>query len=142
MGSAARRACGCSTPLPRIRNTSLDRFEAHGAHTYPFANRRAHEQGSHSFESCYKNIAGESSCEFRCSRDKPIREPRKFSSYRTIRSLLALLLAFLTASAPALAQEKKVAKQNGVDNSKMGASAPWRNTSTRISRGVTWQRPR
>src|SRR3984893_1055837 len=45
----------------------------------------------------------------------------KFSSYRTIRSLLALLLAFLTASAPALAQEKKVAKQNGVDNSKMGA---------------------
>jgi hypothetical protein len=48
----------------------------------------------------------------------------KFPSYRTIRHLLALLLAFLTAcaaSAPALAQEKKVAQQNGVDNSKMGA---------------------
>jgi hypothetical protein len=45
----------------------------------------------------------------------------KFSSYRTIRPLLALLLAFLTACAPTLAQEKKVAQQNGVDNSKMGA---------------------
>jgi hypothetical protein len=44
----------------------------------------------------------------------------KFPSYRTIRPLLALLLAF-AASAPALAQEKKVAQQNGVDNSKMGA---------------------
>jgi hypothetical protein len=45
----------------------------------------------------------------------------KFPSYRTIRHLLALLLAFLTASAPALAQEKKVAQQNGAHNSKMGA---------------------
>jgi hypothetical protein len=43
----------------------------------------------------------------------------KFPSYKTGRHLLALLLAFLTAcaaSAPALAQEKKVAQQNGVDN--------------------------
>jgi hypothetical protein len=32
-----------------------------------------------------------------------------------------LLLAFLAAGAPALAQEKKVAQQNGVDISKMGA---------------------
>ena len=43
---------------------------------------------------------------------------------RTIRPLLALVLVFLTAcaaSAPALAQEKKVAQKNGVDISKMGA---------------------
>ena len=47
-----------------------------------------------------------------------------FPTYRTIRPLLALLLAFLTAyaaNAPAWGQEKKVAQQNGVDNSKMGA---------------------
>src|SRR5258707_12157024 len=45
-------------------------------------------------------------------------------SYRTIRPLLALVFAFLTAcaaAAPAFAQEKKVAQTNGVDNSKMGA---------------------
>src|SRR2546422_1896294 len=46
------------------------------SYTCPFANRRAYEQGSHSFESCYKNIAGESSCAFRRPRDKPIRELR------------------------------------------------------------------
>ena len=43
---------------------------------------------------------------------------------RTIRPLLALLFAFLTAcatAAPASAQEKKVAQKNGVDISKMGA---------------------
>jgi hypothetical protein len=43
---------------------------------------------------------------------------------RTIRPLLALVLAFLAAdaaSAPVLAQEKKVAQKNGVDISKMGA---------------------
>src|SRR6266478_10163894 len=57
----------------------------------------------------------------------------KFPSYKTIRHLLALLLAFLTASAPALAQEKKVAQQNGVDNSKWEGTAPWRNTSMRTS---------
>jgi hypothetical protein len=45
----------------------------------------------------------------------------KFRSFRAIRPLLALLFAFLAAGAPALAQEKKVAQQNGVDNSKMGA---------------------
>ena len=47
-----------------------------------------------------------------------------FPSYRTIRPLLALVFAFLTACAtvaPALAQEKKVAQKNGVDISKMGA---------------------
>ena len=47
-----------------------------------------------------------------------------FPSRRTIRPLLALLLAFLTvsaASAPAGAQEKKIAQKNGVDNTKMGA---------------------
>jgi hypothetical protein len=60
-----------------------------------------------------------------------------FPTYRTIRPFLALLLAFLTAcaaNAPPLGQEKKVAEQNGGDNSKMGATAPWRNTSMRISR--------
>jgi hypothetical protein len=43
---------------------------------------------------------------------------------RTIRPLLALVLAFLTAcaaAAPALSQDKKVAQKNGVDISKMGA---------------------
>ena len=45
----------------------------------------------------------------------------KFPSFRAIRPFLALLLAFLAAGAPALAQEKKVAQQNGVDISKMGA---------------------
>src|SRR5256886_16914330 len=47
-----------------------------------------------------------------------------FPTYRTIRPLLALLLALLTAgaaNAPAWGQEKKVAQQNGVDNSKKGA---------------------
>jgi hypothetical protein len=51
-------------------------------------------------------------------------ETMTFSSLRTIRPLLALVFAFLTAcaaAAPALAQEKKVAQQNGVDNTKMGA---------------------
>jgi hypothetical protein len=51
-------------------------------------------------------------------------EAMTFSSYRTIRPLLALAFAFLAAcaaAAPALAQEKKVAQQNGVDNTKMGA---------------------
>jgi hypothetical protein len=48
-------------------------------------------------------------------------EAMKFRSFRAIRPLLALLFAFLAAGAPALAQEKKVAQQNGVDNSKMGA---------------------
>jgi len=46
-----------------------------------------------------------------------------FLSFRTIRPLLILVLAFLTAGAaavPASAQEKKVAQQNGVDNTKMG----------------------
>jgi len=41
-----------------------------------------------------------------------------------IRPLIALVFAFLTACAaavPALAQEKKGAQQNGVDNTKMGA---------------------
>jgi len=45
-------------------------------------------------------------------------------SYRTIRPLLALVLAFLAggrAATPAVAQEKRVAQTNGVDNSKMGA---------------------
>jgi hypothetical protein len=47
-----------------------------------------------------------------------------FPSGRTTGPLLALALAFLTASAaaaPARAQEKKVAQKNGVDISKMGA---------------------
>jgi hypothetical protein len=47
-----------------------------------------------------------------------------FPSHGTIRPLLTLVFVFLaacTAAAPALAQEKKVAQQNGVDNSKMGA---------------------
>src|SRR5947207_3283123 len=47
-----------------------------------------------------------------------------FPTYRTIRPLLALLLVLLTAgaaNAPAWGQGKKVAQQNGVDNSKMGA---------------------
>ena len=47
-----------------------------------------------------------------------------YSAYRTIRPLLALVLAFLTACAaavPSLAQEKKAAQRNGVDISKMGA---------------------
>ncbi len=47
-----------------------------------------------------------------------------YPSYGTFRPLLALVFALLMASAsaaPALAQEKKVAQQNGVDNSKMGA---------------------
>ncbi len=47
-----------------------------------------------------------------------------FRSGRAPRPLLALALAFLTASvasAPAGAQEKKVAQKNGVDISKMGA---------------------
>ena len=51
-------------------------------------------------------------------------EAMTFPTYRTIRPLLALLLAFLMACAantPAWGQEKKVAQQNGVDNSKMGA---------------------
>jgi len=44
--------------------------------------------------------------------------------YRTFRSLLALVVAALTffvATAPVVAQEKKVAQKNGVDISKMGA---------------------
>jgi hypothetical protein len=44
-------------------------------------------------------------------------------SHKTMRSLLALVLALLAAcqaAAPALAQDKKVAQKNGVDNSKMG----------------------
>src|SRR5260370_2702058 len=47
-----------------------------------------------------------------------------FPSHGTMRSLLTLVFVFLaacTAAAPAFAQEKKVAEQNGVDNSKMGA---------------------
>jgi hypothetical protein len=47
-----------------------------------------------------------------------------FRSRRTTGPLLALALAFLTASAasaPAWAQEKKIAQKNGVDISKMGA---------------------
>ena len=47
-----------------------------------------------------------------------------FPSPGTIRPLLTLVFVFLaacTAAAPAFAQEKKVAQQNGVDNSKMGA---------------------
>jgi hypothetical protein len=47
-----------------------------------------------------------------------------FPSHATIRPLLTLVFVFLAAcaaAAPALAQEKKVAQQNGVDNSKMGA---------------------
>jgi hypothetical protein len=47
-----------------------------------------------------------------------------FPSRRTTGPLLALALAFLTASAaaaPAWAQEKKAAQKNGVDISKMGA---------------------
>jgi hypothetical protein len=51
-------------------------------------------------------------------------EAMTFPTHRTIRPLLALLLSFLTACAantPAWGQEKKVAQQNGVDNSKMGA---------------------
>src|SRR6266404_1928741 len=46
-----------------------------------------------------------------------------FPFQRTIRPLLALVLAFLIACAavPASAQEKKVAQKNGVDISKMGA---------------------
>ena len=46
-----------------------------------------------------------------------------FPAFGTMRPLLVLVLAFLTASAaavPASAQEKKVAQQNGVDNTKMG----------------------
>ena len=45
-------------------------------------------------------------------------------SHKTIRPLFVLFFAFLAAFAavaPILAQEKKVAQQNGVDNSKMGA---------------------
>ena len=45
-------------------------------------------------------------------------------SRKTIRPLFILFFAFLAAFAavaPILAQEKKVAQQNGVDNSKMGA---------------------
>jgi hypothetical protein len=44
--------------------------------------------------------------------------------YRTTRPLLMLLFVFvvaLAAAGSALAQEKKVGQQNGVDNSKMGA---------------------
>jgi hypothetical protein len=44
--------------------------------------------------------------------------------HKTLRALLALVFAFLTAcaaAAPALAQEKKVAQKNGVDVTKMGA---------------------
>jgi|SRR5260370_24176237 hypothetical protein len=47
-----------------------------------------------------------------------------YPSHRTAKPLLALLFAFMLAFAaagPALAQEKKVAQTNGVDNSKMGA---------------------
>ena len=47
-----------------------------------------------------------------------------YPSHGTIRPLIALVFAFLTACAaavPALAQEKKGAQQNGVDNTKMGA---------------------
>jgi len=44
--------------------------------------------------------------------------------YRTFQALLALVVAALTffaATAPVVAQEKKVAQKNGVDISKMGA---------------------
>jgi hypothetical protein len=44
--------------------------------------------------------------------------------YRTIRTLLALVFAFLSAgatAAPDLAQAKMVAQENRVDNSQMGA---------------------
>jgi hypothetical protein len=47
-----------------------------------------------------------------------------YPSYGTFRPVLALVFAFLMASAsavPDLAQEKKVAQKNGVDISKMGA---------------------
>ncbi len=47
-----------------------------------------------------------------------------FPSPKRIRPLLALVFLFFVACAaarPALAQEKKVAQKNGVDNSKMGA---------------------
>ncbi len=47
-----------------------------------------------------------------------------YPSHGTIRPLIALVFAFLTACAaavPVLAQEKKGAQQNGVDNTKMGA---------------------
>jgi len=47
-----------------------------------------------------------------------------FPTYRNDPALPALVLTFLmacAANAPALGQEKKVAQQNGVDNSKMGA---------------------
>src|SRR6266566_1981418 len=47
-------------------------------------------------------------------------EAMTFPTYRTIRPLLALLPA-CAANAPAWGQGKKVAQQNGVDNSKMGA---------------------
>ena len=56
MVSAARLACGCSTPLQRIPTTSLDRFEAHIEYAYLFANRQAHGQSSHSLDSCYKIV--------------------------------------------------------------------------------------
>jgi len=66
-------------------------------------------------------------------------------SNRTIRPVLALVFAFLgacAAAAPVLAQVRKVAQTNGVDNAKMGRTAPALNTSMRISRKATWQRPR
>src|SRR5260370_1233289 len=47
-----------------------------------------------------------------------------YPSYGTFRPLLALVFAFLMASATAaraMAREKKVAQQNGVDHCKMGA---------------------
>jgi len=65
----------------------------------------------------------------------------KFHSYRTIRHLLALLLAFLTACAPALAQEKKVHNRMGW-NSKMGAYRALAQHIYATSRKATWQRPR
>src|SRR5229473_3325983 len=72
-------------------------------------------------------------------------EAMTFPSHGTIRPLLTLVFVFLaacTAAAPALAQEKKVAQQNGVDNSKMGAYRALAQHIYGISRKATWQRPR
>jgi hypothetical protein len=51
-------------------------------------------------------------------------ETMRHPSRKTIRPLFVLFFAFLAALAavaPALAQDKKMAQQNGVENSKMGA---------------------